>query len=55
MDALGLLADELLEATVVGSFSRVGYLVRRHTAHWMTPPSIRGKVVLITGATSGSD
>jgi hypothetical protein len=40
MNALGLIADEFLEATVFGSFSRFGYLVRRQTAHWMTPPSM---------------
>jgi dehydrogenase/reductase SDR family member 12 len=53
MNALAVAADEALEATVVGSFSRLGYEVRRRTAHWTDPPAMDGKVVLITGATSG--
>src|ERR1700694_2195182 len=53
MNALAVAADEALEATVVGSFSRLGYGVRRWTAHWTDPPAMDGKVVLITGATSG--
>ena len=46
-------ADELLEATVVGSFSSVGARVRKRTAGWGLPPRMDGRVVLITGATSG--
>src|ERR1700694_5992766 len=53
MRALAVTADEALEATVVGSFSRIGYEARRRTAHWIDPPAMDGKVVLITGATSG--
>ena len=53
MNALAVAADEALEATVVGSFSRLGYQVRRRTAHWTDPPAMDGKVVLVTGATSG--
>jgi NAD(P)-dependent dehydrogenase (short-subunit alcohol dehydrogenase family) len=45
--------DELLEATVVGSFSSVGPAVRSRLAGWRPPPSLDGRVVLITGATSG--
>ena len=45
--------DELLEASVVGSFSRIGPAVRSRLAGWRTPPSMEGKVVLVTGATSG--
>ena len=45
--------DKVLEATVVGSFSRVGYDVRRRLGHWNEPPSMKGRSVLITGATSG--
>ena len=45
--------DELLEATVVGSFSSIGPAVRSRLAGWRTPPSLDGRVVLITGATSG--
>lgn len=48
--------DALLEATVVGSFSRIGLAVRSRllpefTAE--TPPAVAGRVALITGATSG--
>jgi dehydrogenase/reductase SDR family protein 12 len=45
--------DEVLEASVVGSFSSIGPLVRCRTAGWQPPPSLAGKVVLVTGATSG--
>jgi len=45
--------DELLEATVVGSFSSIGPAVRGRLAGWRTPPPMDGRVVLITGATSG--
>jgi dehydrogenase/reductase SDR family protein 12 len=53
MSALALTVDEVLEATVVGSFSRAGYEVRRRTAHWAPLPAMNGRVVLVTGATSG--
>ena len=47
--------DAALEATVVGSYSRVGVAVRRATQHWQDSPdpSLDGKTVLVTGATSG--
>ena len=45
--------DKVLEATVVGSFSRIGYDVRSRLGHWDEPPSMKGRSVLITGATSG--
>lgn len=45
--------DALLEATVVGGFSRVGYLARRCTQRWGDPPRVEGKVVVVTGASSG--
>jgi len=45
--------DGLLEATVVGSFSSIGSEVRSRLAGWTDPPSMEGKVVLVTGATSG--
>ncbi len=47
------LVDELLEATVVGSFSKIGPSVRRRTAQWSEPASLEGQTVLITGGTSG--
>lgn len=45
--------DRLLELTVVGSFSRVGYLVRRAAEGWGEPDRVQGKVAVVTGASSG--
>jgi dehydrogenase/reductase SDR family member 12 len=48
--------DGLLEATVVGSFSRVGLFVRSRVLPEFTSeerPSFAGRVTVITGATSG--
>ena len=45
--------DGLLEATIAGSFSRAGFLARRATQSWPGPPRLDGKVVLVTGASSG--
>ncbi len=47
--------DAVLEASVVGSFSRVGALARRALFHWTEPQwsSLEGRVVVVTGATSG--
>ncbi len=47
--------DSALEWSVVGSFTRIGSGLRRRLDHW-TPldhPSLGGRVVVITGATSG--
>lgn len=47
--------DAALEASVAGSFTRIGPAVRRRLDHW-TPPgarSLSGRVIAITGATSG--
>lgn len=44
--------DAVLEATVVGSFSRIGYEVRSRTAGWSTY-DVTGLRILITGGTSG--
>lgn len=38
---------------MVGSFSRIGYETRRRLRRWAPPPSMHGRSVLITGATSG--
>ena len=48
-------ADALLEATVVPSFSRVGYLARQRLFGWSEPAagSMAGRVVVVTGATGG--
>ncbi len=45
--------DEVLEATVFGSFSSLGPVLRSRTAGWTPPPRMDGKCVLITGASSG--
>lgn len=47
--------DEALELTVVGSFSRIGYDVRRRLFDWASHPlgSLAGSTVLVTGPTSG--
>lgn len=53
MSTTEFVVDKMLEATVVGSFSRIGYGVRNRLGHWHEPPSMKGKAVLVTGATSG--
>jgi dehydrogenase/reductase SDR family protein 12 len=49
------LVDAVLEATVAGSFTRIGYQARRRLFHWAPLGSLRldGKVAIVTGATSG--
>lgn len=53
MSVSATVLDDVLEATVVGSFTRIGYDVRRRLYHWGPPSSMRDQTVLITGATSG--
>ena len=50
-----VVADHALELTVVGSFSRIGFAVRRALFDWDgTPqPDLRDRTVVITGATGG--
>ena len=50
------LADAALEATVVGSFSRLGFAARRALFDWDAEPAVdlSGRVALVTGATGGS-
>ena len=52
---LAALVDDLLEITVIGSFSRIGSAVRRRLFAWTPPPtgSMAGRTVLLTGVTSG--
>jgi dehydrogenase/reductase SDR family protein 12 len=52
---LARLVDSLLEASVVGSFTRIGYLARRRLFHWTPLADLRldGRVAIVTGATSG--
>lgn len=46
--------DRALEASVVGSFSRIGHAVRRRTARWDDLAGAgAGRRVLVTGANSG--
>jgi dehydrogenase/reductase SDR family member 12 len=49
------LADAVLEASVVGSFTRIGYQARRRLFAWspLETLSFTGKNVVVTGATSG--
>jgi dehydrogenase/reductase SDR family member 12 len=45
--------DAALELSVIGGFSRIGPLVRARVEHWTEPPSLTGRVCLVTGASSG--
>ncbi len=55
VNALRDLADRSIEATVVLSFSRVGYATRSRLFGWAPPESFRmdGRVAIVTGGTSG--
>jgi dehydrogenase/reductase SDR family member 12 len=50
---LSAVVDGALEATVVGSFSRLGYATRSRLEHWSPPADLTGRVVVVTGASSG--
>ena len=56
MSPLARAADALLEASVVGSFSRIGISVRSRLlpefSDGLRPPAT-GRVAVVTGATSG--
>lgn len=47
--------DGMLELTIVGSFSRVGFALRRRLFGWQEPAAdaLAGATVLVTGPTSG--
>lgn len=45
--------DGLLEATVAGSFTTIGYRVRRRLDEWEDPPRIDGRVGVVTGGNRG--
>jgi NAD(P)-dependent dehydrogenase (short-subunit alcohol dehydrogenase family) len=49
------LVDAALEASVVGSFTRIGYLARRRLFDWPPLDALRldNRVAVVTGATSG--
>jgi dehydrogenase/reductase SDR family protein 12 len=55
MSIVRAIIDDLLEALVVPSFTRVGYEVRRRLWAWDDPAtwSLAGRTVVITGPTSG--
>ncbi|MFZ1448527.1 MAG: SDR family NAD(P)-dependent oxidoreductase [Candidatus Microthrix parvicella] len=46
-------ADGILEATVIGSFTEIGPMVRSRLFGWDPPDRLDGRVVVITGGTSG--
>ena len=45
--------DDVLEISVGGSFSRIGYVVRRRLEGWADPGRLEGKTMIVTGASSG--
>ena len=45
--------DAALDASVVGGFSRLGYLLRRGVERWGPPPGIAGANAVVVGASSG--
>jgi dehydrogenase/reductase SDR family protein 12 len=51
--AVASAVDVLLEATVAGSFSRLGYGARSRLEGWAAPPPMDGKVIVVSGASSG--
>lgn len=47
-------ADALLEGTVVGSFTKIGYDVRSRVSSWSRDfADLRGQTAIVTGSTSG--
>ncbi len=55
MDLVRRGADGVLEATVIGGFSRIGFEARRSLFRWDAEPvtDLHGRVALVTGATGG--
>lgn len=54
MPTFARIVDSALEATVVGSFSRIGPAVRRRLHDWSEPTGdLSGKVAVVTGSSSG--
>src|SRR6476659_514135 len=53
--AIAQAIDAALELTVVGSFSRLGPLVRRSLGGWTEPApgALKGRTAVVTGPTSG--
>lgn len=52
---LANIVDTIVEAPILSSFSRIGYEVRSRSEDWsdLSSYSLEGKVVVLTGATSG--
>ena len=55
MSLVARAVDALLEASVVGSFTRLGPALRRRLDHWapLEGRDVSGRVFVVTGATSG--
>ena len=55
MSNLADVVDRLLEVPIAPSFTRIGHDIRRRLDHWgdSTPASLDGRVMVVTGATSG--
>lgn len=53
MNATAAIVDKVLEATVAGSFSKIGYEARSRLEHWQEAVRMPGSSVMVTGATSG--
>lgn len=55
MDRLRNLIDGALDATVAPGYSRIGYEIRSRSHDWesLSPTALEGRVVVVTGATSG--
>ena len=48
------LLDNVLEATIVGSFTKLGFAARQKAEGWdTTPAALLGQTAIVTGATSG--
>ncbi len=47
------MVDAALDASIVGGFSRVGPALRGRLEDWDDPPSMSGRVCLVTGASGG--
>ena len=46
-------ADAVLEASIVGSFTRIGFDARRRSDRWHEPHRLDGRTIVVTGASSG--
>jgi dehydrogenase/reductase SDR family protein 12 len=53
MQLVARVVDASMESTVVPSFTRIGLDVRRRLFHWAPLPRVGGRVMVVTGATSG--